>query len=195
MSFAIIINPVSGGARPAESRARIAAAASVCDLDGLAADVLVTERAGQGGELGRRRARWRGERASFSHGAATERLMKSRARSRSARCRLPSFRRDRAMASRSSWGSIGVPIVPSPARSPHGRGASTSASRRPRFRHIAGIGFDAHVASRFNGPGNVARGFANYLSIGGRALLMAGTRRCLTRSRRAARGSRSPVAS
>jgi diacylglycerol kinase (ATP) len=170
MSFAIIINPVSGGARPAESRDRIAVAASVCDLDGSAADVLVTERAGQGGEL-TRAALARGARLVFAWGGDGT---------------------INEVASALAFGEVPLAIIPAGSgnglalelgieRRPD-RAIARALAARPRridvgelggrlFVNIAGVGFDAHVASRFNGPGNVARGFANYLSIGGRALL------------------------
>src|SRR6185436_6391014 len=38
------------------------------------------------------------------------------------------------------------------------------------FANIAGIGFDAHVASRFDGPGNRHRGLRSYVTIAGKAL-------------------------
>ena len=39
------------------------------------------------------------------------------------------------------------------------------------FVNLAGIGIDAHVASQFNLPANVGRGFAGYLRLGVRAFI------------------------
>ena len=45
MSVTIIINPISGGVRPGQARARAELASAVVDTDGEAAEVFVTEAA------------------------------------------------------------------------------------------------------------------------------------------------------
>ena len=52
-SIAIIINPISGGVRPAEARARAELASAIVDRHGDPAEVFVTERAGHARDLTR----------------------------------------------------------------------------------------------------------------------------------------------
>lgn len=170
MAFAIIINPVSGGARPDAARARVQQAGSIRDLDGAPADVLVTERAGHARELAK---------AALARGA---RLI----------CAWGGDGTINEIACELAFG--GVPLGIIPAGSGNGLALELGVDRRPDraiaqalramprpidlgelggrfFVNIAGIGFDAHVASLFNRAGNVRRGFASYVSISGRALL------------------------
>ena len=76
------------------------------------------------------------------------------------------------MAWRRSWASISRPEVAIFQRSArdaveNGHGSA----RRPAFVNLAGIGIDAHVASQFNLPANVGRGFVGYLRLGVRAIV------------------------
>jgi YegS/Rv2252/BmrU family lipid kinase len=169
MSFAIIINPVSGGARLDAARTRMELAAAIRDAHGQAGEVLVTARHGHARELARA-ARERGASVVFAWGGDGT---------------------INEVASELAFGNVPLGIVPAgsgnglalelgvapnPAIAiPH----ALAATPRPidvgelggrLFVNIAGIGFDAHVASRFNQATNVRRGFAGYISISGRAL-------------------------
>lgn len=170
MAFAIIINPVAGAARPDGARARVTLAAAMRDVDGTAADVLVTERAGHGRELAQ---------AALARGA---RLI----------CAWGGDGTINEIASALAFGPVPLGIVP--AGSGNGLALELGVDRQPDraiaqalratprpidlgelggrlFVNIAGIGFDAYVASLFNRAGNVRRGLAGYVSISGRALL------------------------
>jgi len=170
MAFAIIINPVSGGAGASAARKRIELAAAARDADGALADVLVTEHAGHARELARS-AVARGARLVVAWGGDGT---------------------INEVASQLAFGEVPLGIVP--AGSGNGLALELGIDRRadraiaralratPRridlgemggrlFANIAGIGFDAHVASLFNRPGNVSRGLAAYMSIAGRELL------------------------
>jgi diacylglycerol kinase (ATP) len=170
MAFTIIINPVSGGARCAVARRRVELAASIRDAHGNPAEVVVTERPGHAREL-TKAARARGASIVFAWGGDGT---------------------INEIATELAFGDLPLGIVP--AGSGNGlalelgvaadpaRAIAHGLSAEPRsidvgelagrlFVNIAGIGFDAHVASLFNRPGNVRRGFARYVSISGRALL------------------------
>jgi diacylglycerol kinase (ATP) len=164
LSTAIIINPISGGVSPAAGRARAELARTVVDRHGDPAEVFVTEHAGHARELAkaavRRRVRlviaWGGD------GTINE------------------------VASGLAFDEVPMGIVPAGsgnglalelgvASSPEQAIADAlAAEARPMdlgevndrlFANIAGIGFDAHVAARFNAPGNRNRGLATYAAI------------------------------
>ena len=67
MSVTIIINPISGGVRPEQARARAELASAVVDTDGETAEVFVTEARGHARELARAAVR-RGTRLVISWG-------------------------------------------------------------------------------------------------------------------------------
>src|SRR4051794_34335536 len=67
MSFAVIINPVSGGARPEAARKRMELAAAIRDVHGSSGEVLVTMRPGHARELAKA-ARARGASIVFAWG-------------------------------------------------------------------------------------------------------------------------------
>ena len=169
MFTTIIINPISGGVSPAAGRARAQLARAVVDRHGDPAEVFITERAGHARELAkaavRRRARlvlaWGGD------GTINE------------------------VASGLAFDEVPMGIVP--AGSGNGLALELGISLSPEqaiadalaaearpmdlgevndrlFANIAGIGFDAHVASQFNAPGNRQRGFAKYAAITFRSL-------------------------
>jgi YegS/Rv2252/BmrU family lipid kinase len=168
LSIAIIINPVAGGrARPVGDSVELARrVAADC---GEAADVFITEQHGHARVL-TRAARDSGARlivAWGGDGTVNE------------------------VATELAFGSVPVAIVPAgsgnglarelnvprdPARA---LAAAIRTAARPMdigeidgrlFVNIAGIGFDAHVASRFNEPANRGRGFSQYLAIAARAM-------------------------
>jgi diacylglycerol kinase (ATP) len=169
LSVAIIINPVSGGARPDVARTRAVLAAAVIETHGDRAEVFVTERTGHARELARaavsRDARlviaWGGD------GTVNE------------------------IASALAFDDVPLGIVP--AGSGNGLALELGIDRRPEraiadalraeprpmdvgeidgrlFVNIAGVGIDAYVAAHFNEPGNRRRGLLSYARITGRAL-------------------------
>jgi diacylglycerol kinase (ATP) len=168
MSIAIIINPVAGGrARPIGARVDLARRAAA-DA-GEAADVYVTEARGHAGALAR---------AACGNGARL----------------IVAWGGDGTLnevATTLAFGAVPLGIVAAGsgnglarelhiAREP-ARALAAALSAAPRlmdlgeidgrlFVNVAGLGFDAHVASRFNGPDNRRRGFAGYAAIALRSL-------------------------
>jgi YegS/Rv2252/BmrU family lipid kinase len=170
LSIAIIINPISGGARPDTARARAALAASVVDRHGDPAEVFVTERPGHACELAKA-AVARGVRLVMAWGG--DGTINEVAR---------------ALA----FGDVPLAIVP--AGSGNGLASELGIDPRPEraiadalqaeprsidlgelngrlFVNLAGIGFDAHVASQFNDLTNRRRGVVTYAGITMRALV------------------------
>ena len=166
---AIIINPISGGWRRRAGPARVAIARAVADDRRAPAEIFLTEGPGHARELAKRSAAggarlvvaWGGD------GTISE------------------------VASALAFGSVPLGIVP--AGSGNGlarelgidvrpeRALAAALAAEPRtidvgeiekhlFVSIAGIGVDAHVASRFNAPANRRRGFLGYAGITIRAL-------------------------
>jgi YegS/Rv2252/BmrU family lipid kinase len=166
---AVIINPVSGGARPGTAGGRAALAAAILERHGEAAEVSITERPGHAYDL-TQAAVARGARLVIAWGGDGT---------------------INEVASALAFGDVPLGIVP--AGSGNGLAAELGVDRRPElaiaravratpsridlgalggrlFVNLAGIGIDAHVASQFNLPANVGRGFANYLRLGVRAI-------------------------
>lgn len=164
MSVAIIINPISGGARPGVARARAGVAADLLTSSGEGGEVFVTERKGHARELAAgavaRGARlivaWGGD------GTVNE------------------------IASFLAFGQTPLAIVPS--GSGNGLARDLGVARRPEdalrralgasprvidagelggrlFFNLAGVGFDAHVASCFDRDAAGRRGLASYVRI------------------------------
>lgn len=169
MSIAVIINPISGGARPETVPARARIAAAIAERCGEHAEVLVTERAGHAREL-TAAAVGRGARLVIAWGGDGTL---------------------NEVASALAFGEIPLGIVP--AGSGNGLARELGVPFRPEealvraiqatpspidvgaldgrvFVNMAGIGLDAHVAWTFNAARNEGRGLANYLKIGARAL-------------------------
>jgi diacylglycerol kinase (ATP) len=166
---AIIINPIAGGARLSRARACAELAAAAVAEHGDAAEVFVTERRGHARELALS-AVDRGARMVLAWGGdGTLNEVAS------------------ALAFRDT------PLGIVPAGSGNGLARELGVARRPEqaiadalrakprridvgdldgrlFVNIAGIGFDAHVASIFDDPKNARRGLANYAGITLRAL-------------------------
>ena len=170
MSVAVIINPVAGGARPGTAHARAAAAAAVLEQHGEAAEVSITERAGHAREL-THAAVARGVRLVMAWGGDGT---------------------INEVASALAFGDVPLGIIP--AGSGNGLAAELGVDARPElaiakavratpskmdmgalggrlFVNLAGMGIDAHVASEFNLPANVGRGFAGYVRLGVRAFI------------------------
>ena len=170
MSTVIIINPVSGGARPEQGRRRAELAAAVLAAQGAPGEVVVSERRGHARELAAAAAA-RGTRLVIAWGGDGT---------------------VNEVASSLVFGPAALGIVP--AGSGNGLARELRVARRPEraieealharprlidagrldgrpFFSIAGIGFDAHVAACFDVGGIVRRGFANYVRIAMRELM------------------------
>lgn len=168
MSVAIIINPISGSAGPAAGRTRAELASATIDRHGEPADVFVTERPGHARDLAKA-AVARGARLVMAWGGDGT---------------------INEIAGALAFGPVPIGIVP--AGSGNGLARELGVSRRPQqaiaealaarpraidlgelggrlFVNVAGIGFDAYVASRFGEPGD-RRGFVKYAEITLRAL-------------------------
>jgi len=167
VSVAIIINPISGGGRPDAARARAQLALAVVDRHGDPAEVFVTEGVGHARELAKA-AVGRGARLVMAWGGDGT---------------------INEIASALAFGEVPLAIIP--AGSGNGlarelgvhprpeRAIADALAAEPRpmdlgeiegrlFANIAGVGLDAHIASRFA----VARrrGFLGYAGITVRAL-------------------------
>ena len=167
MSTAIIINPISGGASPAAARARAQLALAVVDAHGDPVEVLMTEGVGHARELAKSAVR-RGARLVLAWGGDGT---------------------INEVASALAFDGVPLGIVPAGSGNGLARelGVNLRAERAiadalqavPRaidvgeidgrlFANIAGIGFDAHIASKFATAKR--RGFAGYAGITARAL-------------------------
>ena len=167
MSTAIIINPISGGASPRAARARAQLALAVVDAHGDPVEVLLTEGVGHARELAKAAVR-RGARLVLAWGGDGT---------------------INEIASALAFGEVPLGIIR--AGSGNGLARELGVDRRPEqaiadalravprpidlgeidghlFANIAGIGFDAHIASRFAAAAR--RGFAGYAGITARAL-------------------------
>ena len=167
MSTAIIINPISGGARPEAARARAQIALAVVDAHGDPAEVFVTEGVGHARELAKAAVK-RGARLVLAWGGDGT---------------------INEVASALAFDEVPMGIVP--AGSGNGlarelgvhprpeRAIADALAAEPRpmdlgeidghlFANIAGIGFDAHVASCF--ASSTRRGLVSYAGITMRAL-------------------------
>jgi YegS/Rv2252/BmrU family lipid kinase len=169
MSVAIIINPISGGARPETARRRAEIAARAVERHGDRPEVFITERRGHARELAKA-AMQRGVRLVMAWGGDGT---------------------INEVASTLAFGEIPLGIVP--AGSGNGLATELGISRKAEqaiaaalksesrlidvgelegrlFVNIAGVGIDAHVADQFNAADNAGRGLAGYLRLGARAL-------------------------
>ena len=168
--IAFIINPISGGVSPDAARARAELASTIVDRQGDPAEVFVTERHGHARELAKA-AVARGARLVMAWGGDGT---------------------INEVASTLAFGAVPLGIVPAGSGNGLARQLSVSAEpavaiRRaigaaPRridvgelddrlFVNVAGIGFDAHVAWKFNDAASRRRGLVTYASIAGRALM------------------------
>jgi len=169
MSVAIIINPISGGARPETARKRAQLATDAVERHGDRPEVFVTERSGHARELAHAAAA-RGARLVMAWGGDGT---------------------INEVASALAFGDVPLGIIP--AGSGNGLATELGISRRPEraiahaltsesrpidvgeldgrlFVNIAGVGIDAYVATQFNAADNPRRGLAGYTRLAGRAL-------------------------
>jgi len=167
VSTVIIINPISGGASPREARARAQLALAVVDSHGDPVEVLLTEAVGHARELAKSAVR-RGARLVLAWGGDGT---------------------INEVASALAFDDVPLGIVPAGS----GNGLARELGVHPRaeraiadalqavprpmdlgeidgrlFANVAGIGFDAHIASRFATA--TRRGFVGYAGITVRAL-------------------------
>ena len=167
MSTVIIINPISGGASPRDARARAQLALAVVDSHGDPVEVLLTEAVGHARELAKSAVR-RGARLVLAWGGDGT---------------------INEVASALAFDDVPLGIVPAGS----GNGLARELGVHPRaeraiadalqavprpmdlgeidgrlFANVAGIGFDAHIASRFATA--TRRGFVGYAGITVRAL-------------------------
>jgi diacylglycerol kinase (ATP) len=167
LSTVIIINPISGGASPRAARARAQLALAVVDAHGDPVEVLMTEGVGHARELAKSAAR-RGARLVLAWGGDGT---------------------INEIASALAFDGVPLGIVPAGSgnglarelgvhhRAEQAIADALQAEPRPMdlceidghlFANIAGIGFDAHIASQFATAAR--RGFAGYAGITARAL-------------------------
>lgn len=164
MSVAIIVNPLSGGVRPAKGRRRAELAASVLSAAGVTGDVFVTDRRGHGRELAAAAVRggarlviaWGGdgtvnEVASALMGtAASLAIVPSGSGNGLARELGVNRRADRAILD---------------AINANPRAIDAGEIGGHLFFNMAGVGFDAHVAACFDSDSGGRRGFATYAKL------------------------------
>ena len=169
MSVTIIINPISGGVRPGQARARAELASAVVETNGEPAEVFVTEGRGHARELAQAAVR-RGTRLVISWGGdGTLNEVASALAFQNVPLGLVPAGSGNGFAR-----ELGVNVIPggpSPTRFARSPGPSTwdkwtiaSSSTSP------GFGLDAYVAAQFDKPDNRRRGFAGYAAITARAL-------------------------
>jgi diacylglycerol kinase (ATP) len=167
LSTVIIINPIAGGAGPRVARARAQLALAVVDAHGDPVEVVMTEAIGHARELAKAAVR-RGARLVLAWGGDGT---------------------INEVASALAFASVPLGIVP--AGSGNGLARELGIDPRPAraiadalqavpraidlgeldgrlFANMAGIGFDAHIASRFATA--TRRGFVGYAGITARAL-------------------------
>jgi YegS/Rv2252/BmrU family lipid kinase len=167
LSTVIIINPISGGASPRAARGRAQLARAIVDAHGDPAEVLVTEGVGHARELATSAVR-RGARLVLAWGGDGT---------------------INEIASALAFGEVPLGIIPGGSGNGLARelgvyshpdraiADALQAAPRPMdmgeidgrlFANMAGVGFDAHIASRFATASR--RGFVGYAGITARAL-------------------------
>ena len=169
MSVAVIINPISGGARPGTAERRAQVALDAVERHGDRPEVFITERPGHARELARAAAAARDMRLVLAWGGDGT---------------------INEVASALVFGDVPLGIIP--AGSGNGlarelgvnwqpeRAIASALASEPRlvdvgeidrrfFVNIAGIGFDAEVAAKFNRPENTSRGLRAYAALTARS--------------------------
>lgn len=167
--ISIIINPVSGGASPPIARHRAELAAARLQASGCTGHVVLTERRGHARELAREAVQ-RGDRLVVAWGGdgTVNEIASALVRSQTVLGIVPGG------SGNGLARELHLPAAPSAALD----AALTSSSRAidagelggRLFVSIAGIGFDAHVASAFDRDTVGRRGFSTYARITAREL-------------------------
>lgn len=164
----IIINPVSGGSSPARAERRASLASSMLTASGERGEVWLTERRGHGHDLAVAAAR-RGDRLVIAWGGdgTVNEIASALVRTQTSLGIVP------AGSGNGLARELGVPSAAAAALS----GALSSSTRvidaaqfgGRWFFSVAGVGFDAHVASAFDRVGG-RRGLAGYVLLTAREL-------------------------
>src|SRR2546425_9647991 len=170
MSVTIIINPISGGLRLEEARARVELAADVVEAHDELADVFVTERRGHAREIAKS-ALVRGARLVLAWGGdgTINEVASSLAFQEVPLGIIPSG------SGNGLARELGVDFNPA-------RAIADALGAEPRtidlgevndrlFVNVAGVGFDAYVAAEFDKRGSDRRGLVGYLGVTARALV------------------------
>jgi diacylglycerol kinase (ATP) len=175
--IAIIINPSAGRARRLPVPERAALVSAVIDRHGERAEVFVTERTGHACELARA-AVARGARLVVAWGGdgTINDVASALAFGDQAAMGIIPAGSGNGLAR-----ALGIDVRPERALTD----ALTAAPRRidvgelggRLFVNVAGVGFDAHVAARFNAPDNRIRGLGGYALLTARGLMSYSPRR------------------
>lgn len=170
MSVAVIINPISGGAKPITARLRAQIALAAIERHGDTAEVFITERAGHARQLAKAAAK-RGVRLVLAWGGdGTINEVAS----------ALAFEEETPFGIIPAGSGNGLASEMGISKDPE-RAIASALRAEPRlmdvgeldghiFVNVAGIGIDAYVAARFNDAANVRRGLLTYARITGRAL-------------------------
>ncbi len=167
--ISIIINPVAGGATPAQARARAELARAALERHGEPGEVSVTTQPGHAGEMAAA-AVARGDRLVVSWGGdgTVNEVASSLVGTRTVLGLVPSgsgngLARELRIA-QAPAAALREAISAAPRRIDAGRMAERW------FFSVAGIGFDAHVAAAFERDGSPRRGLSTYLRLTAKAL-------------------------
>lgn len=170
MRVAVIINPISGtGGRPEVARERAELAASIADVRGLDAEILVTERPGHARELAAGAlARGASLVAAWGGDGTANEVASILAFTDARFAIIPS-------GSGNGLGrELGIPLDPREAFHVALDGVDRIMDAGELdgrlFFNVAGVGLDARVAHRFAAAGLVRRGFLRYLEIAAQEL-------------------------
>ena len=164
MSTAIIINPISGGATPDKARRRAELASQMLASEGEPGEVFVTERRGHARELAAAAAR-RGARLVLAWGGdgTVNEVASALAFGQTAVGIIPSGSGNGLAGDLKIGGDAGRTIVEALKAAPRAIDAGELGGRL--FFSVAGVGFDAHVASCFDRGLGSRRGFSGYLRV------------------------------
>jgi diacylglycerol kinase (ATP) len=166
----VIINPISGGARPGVGRTRAERAATIVGAHGDRPEIFVTERPGHARELARTAVARRSRLVVAWGGDGTINEVASALTFGEVPLGIVAAGSGNGLAR-----ELGIALDP-----PRALVAALGAEPRPidvgelggrLFVNVAGIGFDAHVADAFNAASSGRRGFASYIAITARALV------------------------
>lgn len=167
--LSIIINPLSGGASPADARRRAALAASALDASGTSGEIFVTERRGHARELAQAAVR-RGDRLVLAWGGdgTVNEVASSLVGTRTVLGIVPAgsgngLARDLRIPKRPD-----LAIAAALGATPRAIDAGELGGRW--FFSVAGVGFDASVAAAFDREARGRRGFSSYVRLTAREL-------------------------
>jgi len=167
---AVIINPIAGGARVGRGAGRAELAVGIAARRGAAVEVFVTERAGHARDLARAAvSRGVGRVVVWGGDGTVNEVASALAFSAAPMGIVP------AGSGNGLARALGLPADPVRAleRALDGRARTidTGEIEGRLFVNVAGVGFDAAVASRFAAPSNTRRGLGAYAWLTARTLL------------------------